>query len=487
MIPVNLSAFAGLFSDICLAGSFLVTSIALLFSLRLRELFGNWLTAPLALAAFGLSAAALSLGLPSLASGSNQGLIAAALKLIAAAVLSTAAFLILLFVRKALKYGRMFLTVSDAELLKREQRDLALANTELAKSVVRRSYELERANRQMRLAILGSAITLFRQDIDLRYTWIFNEPPQTHESDFIGKTDWDLFPPDTAMTMAEVKRLAMETSEERSGEVKIRFPHGTRWYVLRSQPDYDTDGNQIGTISCAFDITEQKQQQQRQQLLMREVTHRSKNLLAVLQGVVRQMARRTRNVDEFVRRFSARLNSMARSHDLLVNDDWSGTSIIKLIGSQLDVVSELELDRIRMTGPDLLMTSVAVQNLGLAIHELATNAVKHGALSWPGGVVEILWAISEPADAGPADGLGGQLHLVWRELDGPPVAAGVEDGFGRTLLERVVGQALGGKVTLEFASAGVVCTMALPAIRVISHGELQSLAQQEPPPEAGSV
>ncbi len=483
---MNLTPHAAIFCDVLLSTSFLINAITLLFALRLREFLGSWLTAPLSFAAFGLGGAALSIGLSSLNAVGDRDLIEAVLKLASASALLTAAFLVAMFVRRAMKHRRLFLTLSDAELIKREQRDLALANTELEKSVVRRSYELERANRQMRLALLGSAITLFRQDTELHYTWIFNEPSQARERDYIGKTDWDIFPADVAMTTAEVKNRAMATGEEQSAEVKVRLPGGIRWYLLRSQPDYDTEGNTIGTISCAFDITDQKQQQQRQQLLMREVTHRSKNLLAVLQGVVRQTARRTRNVDEFIARFSARLHSMARSHDLLVNDDWSGTSIVTLIRSQLDVLSDLEVDRVHMAGPDLLMTSVAVQNLGLAIHELATNAVKHGALTAPAGIVEISWLLlDQPGEAGTADGVGSEVHLIWREVGGPPVMPGVEGGFGRTLLERVVGQALGGNVTLDFAPTGVVCAMTLPAVRVIAHRELPELLKQPPAAAAG--
>jgi two-component sensor histidine kinase len=197
---------------------------------------------------------------------------------------------------------------------------------------------------------------------------------------------------------------------------------------------------------------------------MREVTHRSKNLLAVLQSIVRQTARRTRNTEEFLTQLTARLQSIAQSHDLLVNDDWSGTSLRKLLDSQLNVLSDIAPDRVSIKGQDLLLTSVAVQNFGLAFHELATNALKYGSLSGNRGKLAIEWKIT----GGKTEG---QLQFIWRESGGPAVELSKESGFGRTLLERVVGKALGGTVDMDFSAGGLVCTMALPVSRTIANWE----------------
>jgi two-component sensor histidine kinase len=475
-------------ADLFLASVLLAASLTLSLSLYRRNRFCNRLVVASVLMACGLSGIALSLLVPYIFPGIHHAPADLVIKLLAAGAFASAGVLAWPFLRRALSQRQLSATLLPAELIAQERGDLALANSELERRVIRRSHELERANRQMRLALLGSTITVFRQDRDLRYTWIFNEPPQTTQLDFIGRTDAEVFSPDVAMTVTEVKRRAMSTGEEQSSEVKVRYPHGTRWYYLRSQPDYDTDGNTIGTISCAVDITEQKEQQLRQQLLMREVTHRSKNLLAVLQGVVRQTARRTKDLDEFIAKFTARLQSIASSHDLLVNDDWSGTSIIRLFRSQLGVFSEIEAGRVTLDGPEILINSVAVQNLGLAIHELATNAIKYGALSCQKGVVEVSWALVNQSDRSGSHPAGEYLHLTWQESGGPPLQTVNEGGFGRTLLERVVGQALGGRVTLDFARDGLVCSMMLPVARVLAKRELEAMPEREPaPPEKESA
>lgn len=477
-----------LVADTVLAVALLLVSLTLLVGLyRSNRVRSRLLTAS-TLIACGLSAIALSLILPYLFPSIHRTSAELLIKFLAASAFAGATLIVWPFLRRALFHRQLSSVLVATELLLSEERgDLAMANTELERRVIRRSYELERANRQMRLALLGSTITIFRQDRDLRYTWIFNEPPQTTQLDFIGRTDAEIYAADIAITVSEVKKRAMTTGEEQSSEVNVRTPHGGRWYYLRSQPDYDTDGRTIGTISCAVDITEQKEQQLRQQLLMREVTHRSKNLLAVLQGVVRQTARRTRNLDEFIAKFTARLQSIASSHDLLVNDDWSGTSIVRLFRSQLGVFSEIETGRVTLNGPDILINSVAVQNLGLAIHELATNAIKYGALSSSKGMVDVSWALVTLADRSNTQPAGEYLHLTWRETAGPSVPSLNEGGFGRTLLERVVGQALGGRVTLDFAHAGLVCSMMLPVTRVMAKRELEAVPLREPnEPERGA-
>jgi two-component sensor histidine kinase len=167
---------------------------------------------------------------------------------------------------------------------------------------------------------------------------------------------------------------------------------------------------------------------------------------------------------------TARLQSIAKSHDLLVNDDWSGTSMRKLFESQLTVLSDIGAERVRLNGPNLLLTSVAVQNLGLAFHELVTNATKYGALSVPNGYIEIDWQL-RPCEGGNGSEDPDLMCLTWREHNGPEVVVSPDSGFGRMLLERVVGQALGGTVKLEFAADGLFCTMQLPVSRVIANKE----------------
>ncbi|NJM35280.1 MAG: hypothetical protein HC850_11860 [Rhodomicrobium sp.] len=223
-------------ADASLAAALITVSLLILIGVGWRTKSGRRMRLSAIAFASGLLAVAASLLFPQLMAGLNDGPQEMAVKLIASVLLAGAGFLIWPLLRLGTQRRGFISGLTDANLLRQERDDLANAKTTLEKRIVHRSYELERANRQMRLALLGSAITVFRQDKNLRYVWIFNQPPQTLETDFIGKTDDEVFPPDVAMAIAEVKRGAMETGEEQSGEVRVRFPHGVFWYLLRSQP-----------------------------------------------------------------------------------------------------------------------------------------------------------------------------------------------------------------------------------------------------------
>lgn len=465
-------------SDALIAVAFVVIPVSFFFVINRQERLNEQVRTAAVLYSAGMLSVAISFVAPHAWPHISGTVYEFLIKLFAALTMVAAAYVSWPLIRIATQHTRLLASLPDTELLIMERDDLAAAKTQLEKEVVKRSYQLERVNRQMLLALIGSRITMFRQDRDLRYTWIFNAPENTQESDFIGRTDSEIYPPEVALSVAEIKTMAMQTDTEQSAETRLRFPHGNYWYFLRTQPDYDEHGEIIGTISCAIDITEQKRQQHRLTQLMREATHRSKNLLAVLQSIVRQTARRTQNIEEFLARLNARLQAIARSHDLLVNDDWSGTSLRKLLESQLSVLTEIEPDRLKCTGQDMLLTPVAVQNLGLAFHELAVNAQRYGSLSEPRGFVDIDWALAaRPGE--PADGERSHLRLTWREADGPKLAVGTESGFGRMLLERVVGQALGGNVRLDFAPSGLVCSMLLPLSRVIAAEEVHHASAQD--------
>jgi two-component sensor histidine kinase len=183
-------------------------------------------------------------------------------------------------------------------------------------------------------------------------------------------------------------------------------------------------------------------------LIMRELSHRSKNLLAIVLAIARQTARNTKTFDDFESRFSARIQSLASAHDLLVEQQWSGAALDDLIRSQL---SAFGMERVICHGDRVILRAEAVQNVALALHELATNASKYGALSVTDGRVEIEWALQGDAPDTRA------LQLVWREVDGPPVVAPTRRGFGIFVLERATVSALGSG-TVEFKESGLVWT-----------------------------
>lgn len=196
-------------------------------------------------------------------------------------------------------------------------------------------------------------------------------------------------------------------------------------------------------------------------LLLRELTHRSKNLLAVIQAIARQTARQTATVDEFLDRFGARLHAIGMSHDLLVADDWHGASLRMLVEQQLEAHANGEGSRVAIEGEDVVLKPEAVHNLGLALHELTANAEKYGSLSTDGGEVHVGWNVCEDEKA---------LKLTWEESGGPDVQEPSRSGFGRAMLENVVGKALAGEVALSFPVEGVRCEIVIPASHITSRG-----------------
>jgi len=203
----------------------------------------------------------------------------------------------------------------------------------------------------------------------------------------------------------------------------------------------------------AVDITERKESEAHLRLLMRELTHRSKNLLAVIQAMARQTARHTGSIEHFLERFSARVQALARSHDLLVQESWHGASLENLVRSQLAYYLDREPDQVKIEGPDVRLKPEAAQSLGLALHELAANAAKHGALSRASGHVEITWQ--------PSANNGG-IELFWRETRGPKVSAPKRRGFGSMVIEHNLTRALEAEVSLDFAADGLTCRVSVP-------------------------
>jgi two-component sensor histidine kinase len=183
-------------------------------------------------------------------------------------------------------------------------------------------------------------------------------------------------------------------------------------------------------------------------LIMRELSHRSKNLLAIVLAIARQTSRYTSSFSEFESRFNSRIQALADAHDLLVEQQWSGAHVDDLVRAQL---AAFGTEKVACRGERIMLRTEAVQNVALALHELATNASKYGALSVPTGKVNIDWA-RQPGESG-----GQDLRITWRESGGPPVVAPSKKGFGCFVLERVTINALG-QGGLEFNPDGLVWT-----------------------------
>jgi two-component sensor histidine kinase len=188
-------------------------------------------------------------------------------------------------------------------------------------------------------------------------------------------------------------------------------------------------------------------------LLINELNHRVKNTLATVQSIASQTLRRTDNPAEAIDKFSARLVSLGRTHNVLSEEKWESAQVRDLVDGALAPYTGKDGTRIHPAGPDIRLAPRSALTVAMALHELATNAAKYGALSNDSGQVYVDWASS-----GGPDGL---LHLTWREVGGPPVAARVRTGFGSKLIESGTDQ-IGGSATLQFHPSGVVCTLECP-------------------------
>jgi two-component sensor histidine kinase len=200
--------------------------------------------------------------------------------------------------------------------------------------------------------------------------------------------------------------------------------------------------------AAQYEIEERKQSQAQQSLLIRELHHRVKNTLATVQAVVGATARSTTNIDDFYEAFVGRIISLANTHSLLTEAVWQTASLTEILDKELSPYYDDTGVRISIEGPLVELPSEAAVPIGMAIHELTTNAVKYGALSVASGQVAVWWT-SEPEDESI------RLKLTWTERNGPPVSPPTRQGFGSRLLHRVLSTQLNAHVTMDFDKEGL--------------------------------
>ena len=238
-------------------------------------------------------------------------------------------------------------------------------------------------------------------------------------------------------------------------DIEVRAPGGKRMYwEINSSLAYDTANEIVGLHAIARDVTERKRFEERQRLLVNELNHRVKNTLALVQGLALQSFKDGRDMAEAREAFQERLAALARAHDLLTRENWEGVTLDQLVEGATGHQNAAE-ERIRADGPDIKLNARAAVSLVMALHELCTNAAKYGALSVPGGHVDIEWDIEDDD----------RLRLEWRERDGPRVEATGRRGFGFRMIERALAADLGGEVVIDLDEAGLVCAIEAPLAR----------------------
>ncbi|MGY3449578.1 sensor histidine kinase [Bradyrhizobium sp. USDA 4353] len=218
-------------------------------------------------------------------------------------------------------------------------------------------------------------------------------------------------------------------------------------------PVRDSAGRIIGASKIVRDITDRRQTREQLRTLLAEVNHRSKNMLSLVQAIARQMTRHGRQLD--LNRFLERLQAIASNQDLLIKNDWRFIPLGDLVRSQLGAFRDLIGNRIAIDGPQIELTPEAAQAIGMAVHELATNAAKYGALSTDDGRVALTWACN-----------GDDFDMDWRERDGPPVSPPEHKGFGSRVISDMVRAGLDGAVEVDFAPTGLRWHLRCPLQRL---------------------
>ncbi len=362
------------------------------------------------------------------------------------------------------------LTISwIVERLKKAQSRLRQAEVErradLERMVAERTAELNESRQREEGLIRSAMDAIIAIDASQRIV-LFNPAAEKMfgcpASEALGSTIDRFIPERFRQTHGDRVRAfgtTCETSRQlcSSGQVLGLHRNGEEFPIEASISQLNTGGEKLYTVILR-DITERKRHEEHTQLLMREVNHRAKNMLAVVQSIARQTAA-TKPAD-FIGRFDERIKALSASQDLLVKNEWKGVDLAALVQSQLAHFKDLIGTRIELTGPPLSISAAAAQTIGMVLHELSTNAGKYGALSNRDGRLEIGWSL-EFAGKEEQD-----FVMSWREEGGPPVEAPAERGFGSTVICRVAKESLDAQVNLDFAAGGLSWRLRCPAREV---------------------
>jgi PAS domain S-box-containing protein len=253
----------------------------------------------------------------------------------------------------------------------------------------------------------------------------------------------------------ETRRRYIEAAGRREPfnlDYRLRRADGRyRWVIDAGRPRFDAGGTFAGFVGSVIDVHERKEAEERQALLMREVDHRAKNALAVVQSVIRLT--RADSPRDFVTSIEGRIGAIAHAHTLLAESSWTSASLRGLLERELAAYG---LARIELSGEDVVLHPEAAQPFALAIHELATNAAKYGALSQPAGRLQLSWRQDEARS----------LRLTWRETGGPAVQPPTRLSFGSTLVGLAIRDQVGGTVEKTWHPQGLVCELLIPRTRV---------------------
>jgi PAS domain S-box-containing protein len=320
---------------------------------------------------------------------------------------------------------------------------------ELAAKLQANEASLRDKEAELQSIIYRTPFMLLRLSRDLRYRFIshaYAEMIGRRPEEVAGKPIVDVVgEEDFRIVLPHIKKVLEGNRVEFEREAHFHGV-GTRFLHVMYTPEKDEGGTVTGWIASILDITERKRAAEAEQILVRELQHRTNNLLAVIQGIAKKSLAGDGSLDEARRTFEGRLLALAGTYRQLTKSNWSGVSLSEIVRLTLEPFAA----RTDIDGTNVTLSAKNAQNFSLALHELATNAVKHGALSGADGKVRIGWAIT-------GNGGGTILRFRWQERGGPLVSTPNRRGFGTSLLEATFNE-----IRLDYAPEGLTCEIHVP-------------------------
>ncbi|MBS9719450.1 PAS domain S-box protein [Tianweitania sp. BSSL-BM11] len=364
--------------------------------------------------------------------------------------------------RKQDQAGRL----DDARPTDRDKGDLALTDTVKGPDNVELTSD-PLADARLAAIVESSFDAIISKDLNsVIQTW---NPAATRlfgytAEEAVGRSITMLIPPNLHDEETEIiSRIKRGERVESVETIRCRKDGSPVHISITVSPIRDRMGVIVGASKVARDISTSKESERRIRLLLREINHRVKNQFAVINSIIRETAKATADPKAFETTLRNRILALARSHDLLVSSEWSGASLAELIQHQLEPYGHEE--QVKLSGEPVLLRPNAVQNLGMAFHELGTNSAKYGALSGENGQVSVSWTV-ERDDAGEE-----MFALSWDEavpdLQTEPSQTTQRRGFGSVVLLRVAPQSLGGSATMERADGRVTWRLRTPLLSVL--------------------
>src|SRR5262245_26236198 len=341
-----------------------------------------------------------------------------------------------------------------------------LAENVVPMDPIRSQATLRERERRFRQLLDALPAAVYTTDASGRITYyneaalaLWGQRPLLGSSEWCGS--WKLFWPDGTPLPHDQCPMAIALNEDRAVrgmEAAAERPDGTRVpFITFPTPIHDEGGHLIGAVNMLVDISDRKRAEEQQTLLIRELHYRVKNTLAMVQAITGSTARAVDNIEDFKTALFGRIQSLAKTH-LLLADDERAAKFDDILHSELDAFDDGSNNRVVLSGPDVALNSQLAVSLGMAIHELTANAAKFGALSVFGGKVEVTWSVTIEAARS-------TLTFDWVESGGPAVVQPTRQGFGARLLALVLPAQIRAKTNIEYDSEGVRvhCSMPLPA------------------------